>query len=501
MADRPPREGSAIDRNEAASRDVDLDLAVVGAGVAGTFVAESMARARPEWAIGLFERTDRIGGRLRSVAVEGLDHPIELGAMRFLTSHDRVTSIVERFGLATHPFDSTGGGPDRSYLRGVVGRGLDDTEAGSAYPLGPGQRSRSAVDLAMSAFERIVPGFQDLQHDDFARWRATGRFIHRPVTDWPIGEALVAIHGSDAYDFVKDAFGYDSGMRAFCAPDFIEFLFAGGDPRAQARTPDDGMDSLAGAIAQSFASAGGAVHLEHEATAVAIENGSAVLRFADGRLVRASRVVLATPVPATRLLLSTSPVLAGAAFNRVLDSVEAFPAMKLYLWYDRPWWRPTVPGVRSTTDLPLRKTFYLDGGAGSWSALLAMYSDGLDVRSWVPLYDGGAAGAPAPPAMLEELQRQLAASHPEVGEIPTPLGSALMYWGADPHETGWHFWRAGDNSDEILDLAPQPERDLPIYLANEAFSRHQSWVEGALESAEAVVGRLTAGGRTTPARR
>jgi len=31
---------------------------------------------------------------------------------------------------------------------------------------------------------------------------------------------------------------------------------------------------------------------------------------------------------------------------------------------------------------------------------------------------------------------------------------------------------------------------LPIYLAGEAFSRQQSWVEGALEAAEAALERL-----------
>jgi monoamine oxidase len=165
--------------------------------------------------------------------------------------------------------------------------------------------------------------------------------------------------------------------------------------------------------------------------------------------------------------------------------------MKLYLWYERPWWRPAVPGIRTTTDLPVRKIFYFDGGPGSsLSALLGMYTDGLDVRPWAELYDGGPAGAPAPPAMLAEVERQARQAHPEVDAIPPPLGSALMFWGADPHEVGWHFWRAGERSDEILDLAPQPDPTLPVYLANEAFSRRQSWVEGALEAADAAVERL-----------
>jgi monoamine oxidase len=46
------------------------------------------------------------------------------------------------------------------------------------------------------------------------------------------------------------------------------------------------------------------------------------------------------------------------------------------------------------------------------------------------------------------------------------------------------------NSDAILERAPHPDPRLPIYLANEAFSRRQSWVEGALEAADATIQKL-----------
>ena len=470
----------------------ELDLAVIGAGAAGTSVAISMQRARPDWAIALFERTDRIGGRLRSVRIDGLDHPIELGGMRYLTSHRRVAAILDSLGIGVHPFDATGGAPERSYLRGVVGAGTDDPDAGRGYDLGPDQAGRSASELASVAFERIVPGFQSLDHEGHVRRRATGRLLDRPVTDWPIGEAFEAIVGREGYSYLKDAFGYDSGMRAFNAPDFVEFVFGGGDPSGEARTPDDGMDVIPRAQAEAFERAGGAVQLEHQLGALASDGGDVQLSFTNGRSIRAARVVLATPVPAIRLLAQTSPVLEASAFDLVLDSVEAFPAMKLYLWFDRPWWRPAVAGIRTTTDLPVRKVFYLDGGAGSHATLLGMYTDGLDVQPWARLYEGAPAGAPAPAAMIDAVLGQLRDIHPEVADIPTPLGSALMYWGADDRETAWHFWRAGSNSDEVLELAPQPDRSFPIFLANEAFSRRQSWVEGALEAADAAVDRLLA---------
>ena len=91
-----------------------LDLAVVGAGAAGTYVAYHVQRVRGDWSIALFERTNRIGGRLRSLQVDGLDHPIELGGMRFMSSHRRVSETIAMFGLATHAFNEGGGLSGRS---------------------------------------------------------------------------------------------------------------------------------------------------------------------------------------------------------------------------------------------------------------------------------------------------------------------------------------------------------------------------------------------------
>jgi Flavin containing amine oxidoreductase. len=139
-------------------RATDPDLAIVGAGAAGTYVSEAMLRERPDWSIALFERSDRIGGRVRSKAVPGLDHPIELGGMRYLTSHARVAGVVERFGIATHPF-GTASGPDRFVLRGVLSNGAGDPAAGSGYALATDERGRSAGELIVTAFERIVPSW------------------------------------------------------------------------------------------------------------------------------------------------------------------------------------------------------------------------------------------------------------------------------------------------------------------------------------------------------
>jgi lysine 2-monooxygenase len=448
-----------------------------------------MQAARPDWSIALFERTDRIGGRLRSMLVDGLEHPIELGGMRFLTSHRHIQDVVTSLGIATHPFDPTGGS-ERSFLRGHFGSGAGDPAAGAGYDLPESQRGRSALKLGLAAFERIVPGAAALDGAGWSRIRATQEYLGRPLTDWTIGDALESGLGREGHRFVNDAFGYDSGMRAFNLGDAMEHLLGGGDPSAEARTPDDGMDAVPRALVSDFETNGGSVRLRHELQSHAVEGDRHRLRFTNGSEVLARRVVLALAIPALRLLADASPVLATATVRRIIDSVEAFPAAKLYLWFDEPWWGTDDPVIRLTTDLPPRKTFYFGARSNAPAALLAAYTDGLDTEPWRRLSDGAPAGSAAPAPMLAAAREYLRAMHPANADPPQPAGSAFILWGSDPHETGWTFWRAGVRSDDVMAAALQPDPGIELFICGESFSRAQAWAEGALETADAVVQAL-----------
>ena len=477
-----------------APREEDvLDLAVIGAGAAGTWVADTMQRARPDWSIVVFERLNRIGGRLRSVKVPGLEHPIELGGMRYLTSHRRVASVIADLEIPTRAFN-TWGGSERSLLRGRLGNGPGDPDAGAGYDLRADEQGRSALDLAREVFLSVVPDAESLNGDGWRQLRSTGRYLDRRLIDWSIAEAMATVRSPSGHRFATDAFGYDSGLRPHNAADAIQFLLGGNDPNTEARVPVDGMDRIPGRLAARFEAAGGSTKLGHDVRQLTLDDGLVRLHVGDGAATSARRVVLALPVSALRALAQDSSLIDTPAHRRIYDSVEGFPATKLYLWFDRPWWRQDgsgVTGIRSTTDLPNRKVFYFDGQSDMPAAILAAYTDGLDNTPIVDLAGGVSDGAPAPAALLAAVVEHLRSIHPSV-YVPPPIGSAFMHWGADPREIGWTFWLSGFNSDDEMASALQPDPALPIHIAGESFSRSQSWVEGALETAEAVTDRLLA---------
>jgi monoamine oxidase len=344
--------------------------------------------------------------------------------------------------------------------------------------------------LSLAAFEQLVPGASGLDGAGWSRIRTTHEYLGRPLTDWTIGEALASTLSGEGHRFVTDAFGYDSGLRAFNAADAIEYLLGGGDPSAEARTPNEGMDAIPKALAARFVSTGGSIRLGHELRSHELVGGIHRLRFANGAIVTASRVVLAVAIPGLRLLSNDSPVLGTIAVRRVLESVEAFPAAKLYLWFDQTWWHGRSPAIRMTTDLPERKLFYFGSRMDAPAALLAAYTDGLHTEPWRAMANGSPAGSPAPSDMLAQNARDLGVIHPWQARIPPPAGSAFILWGSDPHETGWTFWRAGERSDDVIAAAVQPDPGIDLYICGEAFSRAQAWAEGALETATAVVSVL-----------
>jgi hypothetical protein len=92
----------------------------------------------------------------------------------------------------------------------------------------------------------------------------------------------------------------------------------------------------------------------------------------------------------------------------------------------------------------------------------------------------------APKAMVAEMHRELQIMH-DVTDAPEPLEAAYMDWGDDPYGGAVHFWNSGYQSNEILKKMIQPVDSFPCYICGEAYSTNQTWVEGALQTAELVL--------------
>ncbi|CAN0401706.1 unnamed protein product, partial [Discosporangium mesarthrocarpum] len=190
-------------------------------------------------------------------------------------------------------------------------------------------------------------------------------------------------------------------------------------------------------------------------------------------------------------------------YERDLDSVVAVPAAKLYFGFSEPWWEMIgLHEGRSVTDLPIRQCLYFgvegeQAGAdphNTTSLLVASYSDGNATRYWEtrigePPYYQTMAGLPpelaVSAAVVEDVRGQLSEVHGT--EIPAPKWAAFMDWTLDPYGGGWHYWRTGHRSVDVVPRMRRPFGDARVYVCGESFSSHQGWILGALSSAERVL--------------
>ena len=488
--------------------DAPFDLAIIGGGVAGTYVAYRVATRRRDWAIALFERSERIGGRLLSLPASANGGPAaEMGGMRYRTSQPLVSRIIEELGLASRPF-LTVHDDNRFFLRTARWRAADPVEASGVYSLDDSERGLSPAELLLTAFERIVPGATSLTDDEWVTVKRDYRFRGRPLIEWPMEEALGAVLSEEGHRYVVDGFGYTTLFAERNTADAIPWVLIEARPESENRTLTDGMERLPRELAARAAESAAQMFLDHELIGFEAGDKGFALHFAGRPDVLARRVVLAVPRVALERIARGTPALKGPETARLIRSVTPYPAAKLSLVYERAWWRDAgVEGMRAVTDLPLSKTYYFDGretGEG-WALLLASYSDGSNRESWAALRGGASRPRDTHPfdskrrwetyaassEQIAEAQRQLRLLH-EVERIPDPFASAFVDWWIDGSGGAWHCWNPGARSWEVMQRIVAPVQGREIYVCGEAYSWSQGWVEGALEGAERVVDMLMA---------
>lgn len=518
---------------------MDLDIAVVGAGVSGTYCAWRLQQALgPESRVALFEYSDRIGGRLFTVTLPGLPHvKAEVGGMRFIPSqHIMVADLVAHLGLATKPFPMGAPAPVGSncnlfYLRGRHLRLHELADPAKVpYNLSWNERGLGPTNLQVQVMNTIYPGMANLSLCDTMRVRAFGKALWQ----WGFWDLMFKALSNEGYQFMKDAGGYDANVANANAvtqlpateySDSTVFLtLADGYDQLPITLAERFNRSLPGGLPQGqrvlmnqrlatleIGAAGTDYRYTLRFEPTVTESGATRLAGAAPVEVRAKKVILA--MPRRSLELISSPLFADPWLKANLGSVLIQSAFKLFLAYESPWWRALgLVAGRSVTDLPIRQTYYFgteaeqEGGLPFMNSLLmATYNDISTVPFWKGLELGApfqgyrpscledGVGAvvpamefPATDEMVDVANKQVAAVH-ALPEVPMPYSAVYHSWNEDPYGGGWHEWKAAYRLDEVMCRMRRPVEGEDVHIVGEAYSFGQGWVEGALDTAESTL--------------
>jgi len=431
----------------------ELDVAIIGGGVAGAYCGwrltqQGGSKKRP--AVGLFEYSDRIGGRLYTKHLPGMPHvAAELGGMRYIPdSQPMVSNLIDALGLPTQdflmgnpakgkdgePLKNKNGTPvvDDSnhimYLRGQHLRMKDQSDPAKApYKLNWSECGKTVNDLQVYAMNLLVPNNQNLTLE---QWMETPVF-GQPLYTYGFWNLMSRTLSAEAYAFMRDAGGYDANVANASAVTNLPATEYASDTGF--KSISSGYQRLPEELVAAFEKAGGSLYKNHRLTSIQREGEHYRLEFRrtiteaveiklndkdhgqkyethdDPRhpapiVVKAKSIILAMPRRSLELVKWEGWNQPGV--SDMLGSVLMQHAFKLLLGYKSPWWRNALGLVagRSITDLPVRQVYYFGteeeqkhGEKGNQNSLMmASYNDISTVPFWKglehgPAFQGGEA--------------------------------------------------------------------------------------------------------------
>lgn len=288
----------------------DVDVAVVGAGMAGLTAAEELARSG--LSVRVFEASRQVGGRMASFRHRG--YTVDTGAEQISPSGYRATwELLARLGISDAHVPRLGG-------RISVWRG---------------RRARPGVAEARGMFTGAGLGLRGrLDLARFQTWaqRRRDRFDGDHPERGPLGTTTLAElargYHRDLHDYLFQPvagtfFGWDP-ERSAAAP-MVSLLLDVGDASSW-RTYRGGMDTAARALAARLD-----VRTGEAVQQVVSGNGSAQLRT-DAGTVSARAVLLCVPAPVAARLHANPTELEA----QYLAAATFHPAVKVSCLLDRP---------------------------------------------------------------------------------------------------------------------------------------------------------------------
>ena len=440
---------SLTEENESTETGV-IDVLVAGGGMAGLIAACLLAEAGKS--VLLVEAADRVGGRMHSQCLPGLDHPIELGAEFVHGMPEDLLSLIEAAGLHLEEVDGNDYCFDGSRLSSCPKHeGADVIGDVQAF-------CDQHVDVDMSFREWLGQSTYD---------NSTSQDALRFVEGFNAADA--AVISIQALAFQQKAENAIQGHRAF---------------RIQ-----EGYSALADFLFGRLVDAGGRIRLSTRIQQISWQPGNVkTLATSTGEsesLPAARQAVVALPLgvlQAKKVNFQPSPELLGC-----LDALSMGPVLRLTLIFNERFWDTAKRPFGDTSFLFAENTF----PAVFWTRS----------PSQQPSFTAWAGGPSATNISVETFARGALETLARVfdlskGELEGMLVSAHLHpWEEDELSLGaYSYVRKGGLADSRALSTPV---DSTLFFAGEHtdLSGHWGTVHGALRSGVRAANQILKSGR------
>jgi phytoene dehydrogenase-like protein len=502
------------------------DIVIVGGGPAGLFAGLRLLNTTYSGEkIVVLEATNRIGGRLYSEQLPGIDFDMaELGGMLYIhgyeaQSHPYMTKLVAELGIDHKPFDMDEDNQNRPYLlRDFFVKQKDLRNASRvAYRLNELEQNQTPREVYEGIFNAIIPEASrnktpyDMETIDGDRLINYGQ----------INTYNLANASDDAHNYLRDTSGYSESYAnqnaAIALPHYNDTI--------QYSTPRNGMAAIPKELAKHFERLNGKIEMNRTVTRIdechvcgrrAFEIITYNYATDETKSYFAYKVILALTRTQLKRIHWPRDTLWRSKKRHLLDSGISFEATKIFLAFKEPWWRKdslqhlNLTKGRTVSSLPSRQTYYYTAKNPQVSnrSFVMLFNDGPFAKFWKALASpkfknfttSSSAVFPMTEPLVKEAVRELAINHnTTLDVIGWPYFGWIMVW--DPDETpgyvegygpyipseGWVKWAPGVDYRNVTEEVMKLDDDLDIYICGSVFSLDQGWANGALVHADRML--------------
>jgi len=458
--------GTSADQDDSGSADV----CIIGGGFSGAYAAYQLTKLHPSVKIIMLEKESFCGGRLLSDDNDE-DNQVnkdELGGMRIFPSfHGEVADLITQVGCSMVPValkDET-----NLFL-------MDGAKSLKADVKVNGRTMSEIVSGCLAAYAEALPNDAAMDPMESPELRS----LSLPEFFLKYGATQEEV---DAY------FTY-SGYDIFSDPDVQASIFVkegklyGSKLGNEQKYVKEGYQEV---VKRMIDQSNAQVRFGWEAISIE-ENGTGALKVlcidssGKERTISAGQVVCGLPQDGVVKLLQQASPIGESRRAAVEDAAKFIPLFKCFVE-----WAPNSDGVqwwheagfecgKSTTDLPIRQLHYYDAED------LLVYCSGEYADYWNDKFSAN------PDAAAREIVAHIRELHADE-EVPDPVWDQTIfkYW-----LNGSHKWTKHTDVPETMALIADGSADgSNIFVVGDAFSRHQGWTMGCVETVDSVLPKLS----------
>lgn len=385
--------------------DLKTEVAIIGAGTSGLYTAYRLLTDKKYNAsqVQIFDMNSKLGGRLESVIMPGMNFWGELGGMRYLTSQEIVTTLIEGYPLSEENLDKRipvlkdkmtpvpfpMGDPSKllMYLRkdrtkqdawevaqkegkklltryylneDNIGFSSDQlfnkiiydvlmADAWVAEKYGEKIKTTSIYDYS---FELTSRDWDDIKPKLNYNFEGSP-YNKRKVNDIGFWNLIKDQVSQEGYEFLANAGGYYSNTINWNSAEAFPYMVGDFSAGTIYKTIEEGYDSIAYALANAYTDYDGAT-IWSENKLLTFTKDHAFLHTHKYELtflnlktnkewkVYANTLVLAMPRKSLQLLDQNNfffNIDENSELNANIGSVIMEPAFKILMGFERPWWK------------------------------------------------------------------------------------------------------------------------------------------------------------------